>query len=117
MSILMLFGAGTMSAVASILLRIAAQYNGKLIASTITLASLSSFPSLLRLCAIGAYGCGFVLYAAALKRVQLSMAYPLMVGTTIVGLILYDLVAHQGLTAKTAAGSALLMVGVALIYS
>jgi small multidrug resistance pump len=117
MSIFMLFGAGTLSAIASILLRIAAQDNGKLVAGALTLASLGSLPMLLRIGALAAYGCGFVLYAVALKRVQLSMAYPLMVGTTVIALIAYDLVAQEGVGVKTAAGAALLMIGVVLIYS
>jgi small multidrug resistance pump len=117
MSILMLLGAGLLSACASILLRVAAQYSGPVVAGTGTLAWLLAWPSLLRLGALICYGGGFALYAVALRRIQLSMAYPLMVGTAVIALLVYDFVTHEGLSAKTAAGAALLMAGIALIYS
>jgi small multidrug resistance pump len=83
MAIFLLFAAGTLSAIASVLLRVAATMNTVLISGgLVSLGTLTSGPMLMRAGAIGAYGAGFVLYAIALRRVELSVAYPLMVGIT-----------------------------------
>lgn len=118
MSIFLLFAAGTLSAVASILLRVAGTLNTAVPADRLlSLATLYSPPMLLRGGAIGAYGAGFVLYAIALKRVELSVAYPLMVGITILELFGYGLFAGEAVTVKMVAGAALLAIGVYLIYT
>jgi multidrug transporter EmrE-like cation transporter len=118
MSILLLFAAGTLSAVASVLLRVAGTLNTAVPSDgLLSLATLFSAPMLLRFGAIGAYGGGFVLYAIALKRVELSLAYPLMVGITILELFGYGLFVGEAVTVKTMAGAALLAIGIYLIYT
>jgi small multidrug resistance pump len=119
MAIFLLFAAGTLSAVASVLLRVAATMNTVQISGggLLSLGTLTSGPMLLRAGAIGAYGAGFVLYAVALRRVELSVAYPLMVGITIIELFGYGLFAGEAVTIKAAAGAALLAAGIYLIYS
>ncbi|CAN7464956.1 ligand-binding protein SH3 [Caballeronia sp. LjRoot34] len=118
MAIFLLFAAGTFSAVASILLRVAATMNTTLVSGgLVSLGTLTSGPMLMRAGAIGAYGGGFVLYAIALRRVELSVAYPLMVGITIIELFGYGLFAGEAVTVKAVAGAALLAAGIYLIYS
>ena len=118
MAIFLLFAAGTFSAVASILLRVAATMNTTLASGGLmSLGTLTSGPMLMRVGAIGAYGGGFVLYAIALRRVELSVAYPLMVGITIIELFGYGLFAGEAVTVKAMAGAALLAAGIYLIYS
>ncbi len=107
MSTLFILLAGGLSALASILLRVAA-LDG---------VAIPGGQWTMRLLAICAYGAGFVLYALALKRLELSMAYPLMVGTTMMLLFLYGLFSGEAVTAKTAAGAAMLVLGVCLIYA
>jgi multidrug transporter EmrE-like cation transporter len=114
MSILLLLISGSCSAVASILLRVASQYavvSGDL--STLLFAR----PNLMRGAALGAYGVGFLLYALALKRVELSIAYPVMVAVTVIELYLFSLWSGDGLSFKTVSGAALLVAGVWLMYS
>jgi small multidrug resistance pump len=79
---------------------------------------LAAMPStLLRVAALGAYGVGFLLYAVALKRVELSIAYPVMVAVTVIELFLFSLWSGDAMSLKTASGAALLVAGVWLIYS
>ena len=118
MAFFFLFAAGTLSALASILLRVAATINAAPApGALVSLATLSSGPVLMRIGAIGAYGAGFVLYAIALRRVELSVAYPLMVCVTILELFGYGLFASEAVTVKATAGAALLAAGIYLIYS
>ena len=108
----MLFLSGTCSALASVLLRVSSQMGG--IGS---LAGLMTTPNLLRLAAIAAYGAGFVLYALALKRIELNIAYPLMVGIAILEIFGYGLIGGETVSVRTAFGAALIMGGIVLIYS
>jgi small multidrug resistance pump len=118
MAIFLLFTAGTLSAVASILLRVAATMNTAPIQGAwVSMATLTSGPMLMRFGAIGAYGAGFVLYALALRRLELSVAYPLMVGITILELFGYGLIAGEAVTLRAVAGAALLAASIYLIYS
>lgn len=114
MPILLLLISGSCSALASILLRLASQYafaGGNLV------ALLTARPNLMRASALGAYGVGFLLYALALKRIELSVAYPVMVAVTVVELFLFSLWSGDGLSMKTVSGAALLVAGVWLLYS
>jgi len=110
----MLFLSGTMSAVASVLLRVAGQMtmNGSVAA-----LSLSSTPTLLRGGAVVAYGAGFVLYALALKRIELSIAYPLMVSVAILEIFGYEVLLGDGVQLRSALGALLIMLGIFLVYS
>ncbi|SAK69628.1 ligand-binding protein SH3 [Caballeronia ptereochthonis] len=105
---------GSCSALASILLRLA----GKLPAdSGALLFGLAARPMLYRFGALGAYGAGFLLYAIALKRVELSVAYPLMVAVTILEIMLFGVVLGEGASLRTIAGATLLIVSVLLLYA
>jgi small multidrug resistance pump len=82
----------------------------------IMVMGLAGRPMLFRMAAIGAYGAGFALYAIALKRVELSVAYPLMVGITILEILLFGVVSGEALSLRTVAGAALLLFSVMLLY-
>ena len=108
----MLFLSGTCSALASVLLRVSGQMSG-----AGSLIGLMTTPNLLRLAAIAAYGAGFVLYALALKRIELNIAYPLMVGIAILEIFGYGLIGGETVSVRSAFGAALIMGGIFLIYS
>ena len=112
MPYLMLFLSGTMSAVASILLRIAGRTGG-----AESLATLITMPNLLRVAAVAAYGTGFLLYAFALKHIELSIAYPLMVGVAMLEIFGYGLMGGDGVSTRSILGATLVMAGIWLIYS
>lgn len=114
MSYFLLISSGIMSALASVLLRIAGQMPE---VSATTVATLTSTPTLLRAGAIAAYGLGFVLYALALRRIELSVAYPLMVGVAILAIFLYGLAGGDAVTAKSVLGAILIFSGILLLYS
>jgi small multidrug resistance pump len=114
MSYFLLISSGIMSALASVLLRIAGQMPE---ASAATVAVLTSTPMLLRLGAIVAYGLGFILYALALRRIELSVAYPLMVGVAILAIFLYGLAGGDAVTLKSVIGAILIFSGILLLYS
>lgn len=113
MSFLFLFFSGTFSALASILLRVA----GQMPSSVMSLAALTSTPNLLRFGAVFAYGAGFVLYALALKRIELNIAYPLMVGIAILEIFGYGLLGGEAVSIRSVLGATLIMTGIFLIYS
>jgi len=115
MSYFMLFLSGSCSAFASILLRVAGQIPAS--AMRLDWASLASTPNLLRGGAVVAYGAGFVLYALALKRIELSVAYPLMVGIAILEIFGYGLLGGEAASVKSMMGALLVMAGIFLIYS
>lgn len=102
---------GTCSAAASIFLRIAGQaVVGR---AAFSLAGLPQ-PLLLRLLAIAAYGVGFVLYAVSLKKLELGVAYPLMVTITLLELFIYNAVT-EGITMRMAVGATFLVFGLFLL--
>jgi small multidrug resistance pump len=104
---------GTMSALASILLRV----SGQMPLSSMASFSFTSTPTLLRFGAVVAYGLGFVLYALALRRVELSVAYPLMVGVTILEIFGYGLVGGDPVSMRSIIGAILILSGIFLIYT
>lgn len=115
MSYFMLFLSGSCSALASVLLRVSGQMSAGALA--INWASLATMPNLLRMGAILAYGAGFVLYALALKRIELNIAYPLMVSIAILEIFGYGLLGGETVSVSSMVGAALIMSGVFLIYS
>lgn len=114
MSLMLLLLSGTCSAMASILLRVAGQLG---VAPDALAMTLFTRPMLLRAGALGAYGAGFLLYALALRKIELSVAYPLMVGVTLLEIFVFGLCNNEALTLKTLAGAGLLTAGVFLLYS
>jgi len=111
---LMLFLSGSCSALASILLRIAGRMS---VAGLSGFVDLVSTPNLLRMGAICAYGAGFVFYAVALKKVELNIAYPLMVGIAILEIFAYGLLGGEAVSMRSVLGALLLMGGIVLLYS
>ncbi len=68
------------------------------------------------LMAIGAYGLGFGFYALALRQLDLTLAYPLMVAFAIAGVFGYGLLSGaESISAMRMAGAAFIAVGVFLI--
>ncbi|WP_244201122.1 DMT family transporter [Paraburkholderia rhynchosiae] len=78
---------------------------------------MAARPLFYRCGALGAYGAGFVLYAIALKRVELSVAYPMMVAVTILEILLFGIASGDGASLRTVAGAALLIASVLLLYA
>lgn len=113
MSYFLLISSGIMSAFASVLLRVAGQMPSVAIADF----SLTSTPTMLRIGAVAAYGLGFVLYAMALKRIELSVAYPLMVGVAILAIFIYGIAGGDTVTLKSVIGAILIFSGILLLYS
>jgi len=68
------------------------------------------------LAAVGAYGLGFGFYALALRQLDLTLAYPLMVAFAIAGVFVYGLVSGaESISAMRMAGAAFIAVGVFLM--
>ncbi len=113
MPYIFLFFSGSFSALASILLRIA----GQMAAPANTVAALATPAMALRAGAVAAYGVGFVLYALALKRMELNIAYPLMVGVTILEIFIFGFFSGEAASLKAMSGALFLMAGIYLLYS
>jgi small multidrug resistance pump len=114
MPFFLLLLSGTCSALASILLRVAGQVIA--VRSDVLILGFADRPLLLRLAAIVAYAAGFAFYALALKRVELSVAYPLMVAVTILEILLFGFVSGEAMSVRTIASAALLLASVMLLY-
>ncbi|SSW61734.1 DMT family transporter [Achromobacter agilis] len=68
------------------------------------------------LAAIGAYGLGFGFYALALRQLDLTLAYPLMVACAIAGVFGYGLLSGaESISAVRMAGAAFIAIGVFLL--
>ncbi|MEN5064604.1 DMT family transporter [Achromobacter aegrifaciens] len=68
------------------------------------------------LLAIVSYGAGFGFYALSLRRLDLTLAYPLMVAMTILGIFAYGAFAGaEELGPYRLAGAALIVLGVFLL--
>ncbi|SAK79767.1 ligand-binding protein SH3 [Caballeronia ptereochthonis] len=108
------FLSGTCSALASLLLRFAGRL--PVAPNDLLIAGFAAKPLALRLAAIGAYGAGFAFYALALKQLELSIAYPMMVAITLVEILLFDAALGGGLSLRTATGAMLLLASVIVLY-
>jgi small multidrug resistance pump len=113
MPFVLLLLSSTCSAIASILLRLAGQKNSY---GEWLIFGLAAHPLLYRLAAIGAYGTGFAFYALALKRMELSVAYPLMVAVTILEILLFGFATGESMSVRTILGALLLFASVLLLY-
>ncbi|CAD6509257.1 hypothetical protein LMG27952_00260 [Paraburkholderia hiiakae] len=114
MYIIFLLLSGTFSAIASILLRMAGRSPENFTHLT---NALFDRPMLFRLGAICAYGVGFVCYAISLKKIELSIAYPLMVGITILEIFAFGILNNEMATGRSMTGAAFLIVAMFLLYS
>jgi small multidrug resistance pump len=114
MYILFLLLSGTFSAIASILLRIAGRSPEDF--SRLTIALIDR-PMLFRLGALCAYAIGFICYAVSLKRIELSIAYPLMVGITILEIFAFGYFTNEAVTFRSMAGAGCLLLAMILLYT
>ncbi|MEC5409839.1 ligand-binding protein SH3 [Paraburkholderia sp. MPAMCS5] len=73
-------------------------------------------PLFYRLGALAAYAAGFAFYALALKRVQLSVAYPLMVAVTILEIVMFGVASGESISLRIVAAAGLLLASVMLLY-
>ncbi|MCY1529408.1 hypothetical protein D9M68_645500 [compost metagenome] len=68
------------------------------------------------LAALGVYGMGFGFYALALRQLDLSLAYPLMIAFAIAGVFGYGLLSGgESISAMRVAGATLMAIGVFLM--
>jgi small multidrug resistance pump len=114
MYILFLLLSGTFSAIASILLRVAGRSPEDFTRLRNTLCNRAM---LFRFGALCAYGLGFICYAVSLKRIELSIAYPLMVGVTILEIFIFGYFTSEVITARSVTGAGCLIVAMILLYS
>lgn len=111
----MLLMSGTFSALASILLRIAGVASMRNGAAALSLLSFDRV-MMFRGFALCSYAGGFVMYALALRRIPLSIAYPLMVGVTILEVLLFGFVTGETLSMRTIFGSMMLVASLVVLY-
>jgi len=111
---ILLFLSACMSALASVMIKLAGQEE---FAWAWQWQSLTSRPLLLIVGALTAYCFGFMFYAIALKRLELSIAYPIMVAATILLIYGYGLLMGEGINLQSLAGAALMIFSIFLIYS
>jgi small multidrug resistance pump len=104
---ILLVASGTCGALASILLKTA---------KPVTDSISESLPALLTYgAAVLVYGLGFVMYAIALKRLPLTLAYPAMIATTMLEVWLWGLWSGEPLMLRGALGAALILLGAWLV--
>lgn len=108
MSLIALIVSGTLSGLASVLLRLAALRDAASSAG-------EWVPLLFRTAAMGSYGIGFVLYALALRKASLGLAYPLMVGVSILVVLAFTALHEQVLRPTQLAGAAVIFIGIWLV--
>lgn len=108
MAYLFLFLAGACSVAASIALKIAGTSRGM---------PLFGVPGgATYVLAIASYGAGFGFYALSLRRLDLTLAYPLMVAISILGIFAYGAFSGaEELGAYRLAGAALIALGIFLL--
>jgi small multidrug resistance pump len=99
----LLVASGSFGALSSILLRTTP--------ISLSMSGLSVSTAVNIFGAITSYGIGFVLYAFALQRLPLTIAYPVMVATTVLEVYAYSAVAGESITTGSLVGAALIMVG------
>lgn len=110
----LLFLSACMSALASVLIKLAGQSE---FAWAWDWSNLVSRPLLLIAAALAAYCFGFLFYAVALKKLELSIAYPIMVAATILLIYGYGLLMGENVNSQSIAGAVLLIFSIFLIYS
>ncbi|MGU7785353.1 small multidrug resistance protein [Burkholderia sp. PU8-34] len=81
----------------------------------IALGESSVLPWMARGAAIGAYGIGFVLYAIALRKATLGVAYPTMVAIALLVVLLFTALREQLLRPMQAAGALVILIGIWMV--
>ncbi|GBG14008.1 23S rRNA (guanosine-2'-O-)-methyltransferase RlmB [Novimethylophilus kurashikiensis] len=114
MAYTLLFLSACMSALASVMIKLAGQTQ---FAWGWDWQSLMSRPVFLIVGALGAYCFGFLFYAVALKKLELSIAYPIMVAATILLIYGYGLLRGESINMQSLAGAGLMIFSIFLIYS
>lgn len=99
---------GFFGGLASILLRIAALKG-------VTLGESSILPWIARGVAVGAYGAGFVLYAIALRKTTLGVAYPTMVAISMLVVLSFTALHEHLLQPMQAVGAVVILIGVWMV--
>lgn len=69
----------------------------------------------LKIGAVGCYGIGFIFYSISLKWLQLQVAYPIMVGLTILLLFAYGFALAQSVSPMSVLGAIFVCIGVFII--
>ncbi|WP_186084046.1 small multidrug resistance protein [Burkholderia gladioli] len=105
MNWLIIIASGIFGGIASVLLRIAALKG-------IALGESSVLPWLMRGAAVAAYGAGFILYALALRRTTLGIAYPTMVAVSMIVVLSFTALHENLLRPVQAAGAFVILIGV-----
>lgn len=107
-----LFISGILGGIASISLKIASINSNKV-------SSLEFFTFNIAgtyLISIISYGLGFLFYGLALKKIELTLAYPVMVGITIISLFSYGyFIGNEVVSIYRVFGSILIFIGIFLI--
>jgi len=99
----LIVASGASGGLASVLLRVAASQGD------------AAWPWALRGGAVGAYGIGFVLYAIALRKVNLGVAYPLMVAVSILVVLAFTALHEHLLRPPQAVGALVILIGVWMV--
>ena len=108
MAYLLLFLASACSAAASIALKVGGTSRG--------MSLFGVQGGALYLLAIASYGAGFGFYALSLRRLDLTLAYPLMVAVSILGIFAYGAFSGaEELGSYRLAGATLIVLGVFLL--
>ncbi|MBN3787929.1 small multidrug resistance protein [Burkholderia sp. Ac-20353] len=108
MNWLIVIASGIFGGLASVLLRIAALKG-------IALGESSALPWIARGAAIGAYGIGFVLYAIALRKTTLGVAYPTMVAISMLVVLSFTALYEHLLKPLQAVGAVVVLIGVWMV--
>ncbi|WP_342704974.1 small multidrug resistance protein [Burkholderia arboris] len=108
MNWLIVVASGVFGGLASVLLRVAAL-------KEISLDESDGLPWIARGAAVAAYGVGFVLYAAALRKTTLGIAYPTMVAISMLVVLSFTAIHEHLLRPMQAAGAFVILIGVWMI--
>ncbi|MBN3728301.1 small multidrug resistance protein [Burkholderia sp. Ac-20379] len=99
---------GAFGGLASVLLRMAALKG-------IALGESSLLPWIARAAAVGSYGVGFVLYAIALRKTTLGVAYPTMVAISMLVVLSFTALHEHLLRPMQVAGALVILLGVWMV--
>ena len=105
---LIVIASGVFGGLASMLLRMAALKG-------IALGEASLVPWIMRAGAVGTYGVGFVLYAVALRKSTLGVAYPVMVAISMLVVLSFTGLYEHLLRPMQVVGAVVILIGVWLL--
>lgn len=108
MNWLIVVASGLFGGLASILLRVAALKG-------LTLGESSILPWIARGAAVGAYGVGFLLYAIALRKTTLGVAYSTMVAISMLVVLSFTALHESLLRPMQVVGAVVILIGVWMV--